>query len=435
VSEPLDQHERRRRLELAGVSARLREVGIEAAFGPLTQYYDFYGKVPGNLTGLVVDEPHGTGRMQVTVVAARRIVPPGEGGSSADGHTWTRDVDIEHDLTGGGDLVFEVTLLEGLEGAADGEPGSFWAPRRLVRDEEAVVDEVRLWHGYRDMLRATPPGPAPEKRRALRARTSAARRAAADAPVVRRPDEVPDEHRAALDALDESALAFHFPRDRTGRYVKSAVVVLAGPATALSRRGPWLAARADGGALVVGVEGLIGANQDHRWDRLPWLWSTAATDSAATDNAARWQVPDAGTARPVVDLLDRNATAEAFARCGVELDEELTALLAGYPIAYGLARHTETWVKRLYEQLQLCAPWRLAAAYEVYQDERRAARRPGGEPIVLFGLKGMNQQSKPMVALDAYDGAPRLSMIWTASNARLTRELWECPADLAAGLA
>ncbi|WP_432994686.1 hypothetical protein [Dactylosporangium sp. CA-233914] len=437
MAEALDRHEQRRRVELAGVSARLRELGIEPAFGALTPYYDFYGRVPGNLTGLVVGEPHGTGRMQVTVVAARRIVPPGEGGLSADGHVWTRDVDIAHDLSGGDDVVFEVTLLEGVIDEPEA-PESVWAPRQLLADDEAVVDAVRLWHGYRDMLRATPPKPAAERRRSLRARVAAARRAAAGAPRVRRAaDEaaLEPQQRAALAAhladLDESRLAFNFPRDRSGRYVKSAVVALTGYGTVLSRRGPWLTVRADGDTLVVGVEGLIGANQDHRWDRLPWLWSAAHAD---TPVAARWQLPDAGSARPVVSLLDRHAPAEAFARCGVELDEELTALLAGYPVTYGLAQHTETWVKRLYEQLQLCAPWRLAAAYEVHQEERRSVRRPTGEPIALFGLKGLNQQSKPMVGLDAPDGTARLSMIWSASNVRLSRELWQCPADLEAEL-
>ncbi|WP_426503575.1 hypothetical protein ACPPVO_38950 [Dactylosporangium sp. McL0621] len=433
MAEVLDRHERRRRAELAGVWARLREVGIEPAFGPLTPTYDFYGKVPGNLTGLVVGEPHNTGRMQVTVVAARRIVPPGQGGLSADGHVWTRDVDIEHDLADSDAVVFEVTLLDGVAGVP-GEPASVWAPRQLVVDEEAVVDAVRLWHGYRDMLRATPPKPGPQRRRALRARTAAARRTAAAAPRVRvaaGPAELPPALGLRLAELDHAALAFNFPRDRTGRYARSAVVALAGDGTVLSKRGPWLAVRADGDTLVVGVEGLIGANQDHRWDRLPWLWSAAHAEAPA---AVRWQLPDAAGARPVVSLLDRHAPAEALASCGVELDEDLKALLAGYPITYGFARHTETWVKRLYEQLQLCAPWRLAAAYEVHQDERRAVRRPTGEPIALFGLKGMNQQSKPMVGLDCGNGAPRLSMIWTASNVRLPHELWQCPADLEAEL-
>ena len=92
-------------------------------------------------------------------------------------------------------------------------------------------------------------------------------------------------------------------------------------------------------------------------------------------------------------------------------------------------------MKRLHDQLQLSAPWRLAAAYAVHQEERRAVRRPDGEPVALFGLKGLNQQSKPMVGLDSHNGAPRLRMIWTAANARLSRELWECPADLHAALA
>ncbi|WP_433203201.1 hypothetical protein ACQP00_33715 [Dactylosporangium sp. CS-047395] len=432
MAEAVDRHERRRRLELAGVWARLREAGIEPAFGSLTPTYDFYGKVPAELTGLVVDEPHGTGRMQVTVVAARRLVPPGEGGLSADGHTWTRDVDIEHDLTAAdGELLFEVTLLEG----ATDSSGAVWAPRRLARDEQAVVDAVRLWHGYRDMLRATPPKPAPQRRRSLRIRVAAARRSAAARPRVRRLGigaDLPAEQRSAiardLGALDDARLAFNFPRDRNGRYLKSAVVALAGYGPGLSRRGPWLSVRSLDDELVVSLEGLIGANQDHRWDRLPWLWTSQEP------SLVRWNLPDAASARPVLDLLDRYAIGEALARCGVELDEELTALLAGYPISYGLAQHAETWVKRLYDQLQLCAPWRLAAAYDVHQDERRAAKRPGGEPIALFGLKGMNQQSKPMVALDTHDGTPRLSMIWTASNMRLTHELWQCPADLEAEL-
>ncbi|GAA3453258.1 hypothetical protein [Dactylosporangium matsuzakiense] len=425
VAEALDRHERRRRAALAGVSARLRAVGIEPAFGVLTQYYDFYGKVPTGLTGLTVDEPHGTGRMQVTVVAAERLVPPGEGGLSADGHVWTRDVDIEHDLPAAADLVFEVTLLEGPAEAS----GAMWAPRRLVRDEEAVVDAVRLWHGYREMLRATPPKPATTRRRSARARLSAARRDAAASPMVRRPAAVPPPLRAHLDGLDDARLAFHFPRDRSGRYARSAVVALAGDGTALSRRGPWLSARADGAALVVGVEPLIGANQDHRWDRLPWLWSNDETPAAV-----RWQVDDPGRARATVERLDAFAVAEALTACGVEVDADLTALLNGYPVAYGLARHTDTWVKRLYDQLQLSAPWRLAAAYAVHQQERRAVRRPDGEPVALFGLKGLNQQSKPMVGLDAPGGGPRLRMIWTASNARLPRALWECPADLLAEL-
>ncbi|MER7009722.1 hypothetical protein ABT297_42695 [Dactylosporangium sp. NPDC000555] len=430
-----DRHRSRREQLLAGVSARLRGLGIEAAFGTLVPYYDLYGSAPGGLTGLVVHEPTGAGRMQVTAVAARRTVPPGEGGLSADRRTWVRDVDLEYDLDG--DVVFEVTILEG-PGDGPGDPPAVWAPRLLVRDEEAVVDAVRLWHGYRDTLRGTPPAADPDRRRAALARQIAARHAAAaDARVRLAVDAsaVPPQQRPALAEhlaeLDHAQLCFHFPRDRFGRYVKSAVVALAGYEAGLSKRGPWLAVRADGDELAVGVEALIGANQDHRWDRLPWLWSAAHRDATAV---RRWQVPDAEHARPVVALLERHALADALTLCGVDVDAELASLLAGYPISYRHAQYTDTWVKTLYGQLRDCAPWRLAAAYRVWQDERRAARRPAAEPIALFGLKGLNQQAKPMVAVESRDGVCRLRMIWSGSNARLTRALWECPADLNAEL-
>jgi hypothetical protein len=39
-----------------------------------------------------------------------------------------------------------------------------------------------------------------------------------------------------------------------------------------------------------------------------------------------------------------------------------------------------------------------------------------------------------MVALELRDGLPRLVMIWSGSNARLPRTLWERPADLEATL-
>ncbi|GFJ88527.1 hypothetical protein Prum_021690 [Phytohabitans rumicis] len=362
--------------------------------------------------------------MQVTVVAARR-----------DGDTWVRDVELEYDIDG--EVVFEVSTLEG-RGDGPGNPPAVWAPRRLVREPEAVVDAIRLWHGYRDMLRATAPRADPARRQAELARQVEARRSAAAAARVRLAVDAsavpPQQSRALarhLAELDQAQLCFHFPRDRFGRYAKSAVVALTGYQAGLSKRGPWLAVRADGDELAVSVEALIGANQDHRWDRLPWLWSTAHRDVTAEQ---RWQVPDADQARPILALLDRHALADALTRCGVDVDTRLAALLDGYPISYQYARYTDTWVKTLYEQLRTCAPWRLAAAYQVWQDERQTARRPAAEPIALFGLKGLSQSVKPMVALDTRDGACRLTMTWSGSNARLTRALWECPADLKAEL-
>jgi hypothetical protein len=439
MPEPADAHHELRRRLLAGVSTRLRELGIEDTFGPLQPYYDLYGSTPDGVTGLIVRQPGDGGRMQVTVVSVRAT---GGDGLSPDGHTWSRDLDIEYDLeddSGDGpdrSLAFEVTTLEG-HGDGPGTPPAVWAPRRLVREEQAVLDAIRLWHGYRDSLRSVLPTPDPGRRTRL-ARQIAARQAAATAARVRPEADdsaVLPQQRPALAAdlarVDGAQLCYHFPRDRNGRYARAAVVALAGYGPDLRKRGPWLTARAGGDTLVLAVEALIGANQDHRWDASPWLWSAEHASATAEQ---RWQVPDAEHARPIVALLDRQAPADALTMCGVDVDDDLAALLAGYPISYRYAQYTDTWVARLYEQLQLCAPWRLAAAYRTWQESRPPRRRPVDEPIVLFGLKGLNQQSRPTVALELRDGVPRLAMVWTANNARLPRTLWERPADLEAAL-
>jgi hypothetical protein len=421
VSAPLDRHRDQRQRLLAGVVGRLRRLSIPVSFGLLTPYYDFYGQIPDGLTGLIVDEPAGPGSMQVTVVAAHRT-----GGSSTDPHLWARDVDLEYDLVG--DVYFEVTTLD-----EPGDSGAVWAPRQLVGTEEGVVDAIRLWHSYRDTLRATPPPPDP-RRPARRAKLLAARTDAARAGRVRiEVDEsmVPAVQRPVLAGdltdLDHAQVCFHFPRDRNGRYSRSAVVALTGYGIVLGRRGPWLSVRNDGGELVARVEALIDVNQDHRWDRLPWLWRVSGQDATP---GQRWQAPSAEQVRPITDLLDRNAIADALTLSGVEVDSDLAALLDGFPISYSYARYTETWVRSLYDQLAGCAPWRFADAFRTWQDERRAAGRAPQHEVALFGLKGLNQQARPMVALSAPGGTSRLTMIWSASNARLPRALWELPADL-----
>src|SRR5512142_1703335 len=121
VSPDADAHRARRQQLLAGVAHRLRAIGIEASFGVLERYYDLYGAIPEGVTGLVVHEPTGTGRMQVTVVGAHRRVPSGEGGYSGDGRTWVRDLDVRYDLEG--DLVFELSTLEG-RGDGPGHPAA-----------------------------------------------------------------------------------------------------------------------------------------------------------------------------------------------------------------------------------------------------------------------------------------------------------------------
>jgi hypothetical protein len=78
VCQPLDDAYRaRRQWLLAGVAARLAEAGIGATFERLERYYDFYGALPDGVTGLVVRQPAGRARMQVTAAGVRRFCRPG----------------------------------------------------------------------------------------------------------------------------------------------------------------------------------------------------------------------------------------------------------------------------------------------------------------------------------------------------------------------
>src|SRR5437867_1728508 len=128
---PTDAHQPRRHQLLAGVWAQLREVGIAATFEVLERYADFYGSLPDGVTGLVVGQPEGTARMQVTVARVHRILPPREGGLSADHRFWSRELDVGYDLDLDGEVVFEVTRLEDPdEGLGHSRAGS--AGRRLM---------------------------------------------------------------------------------------------------------------------------------------------------------------------------------------------------------------------------------------------------------------------------------------------------------------
>jgi hypothetical protein len=226
-------------------------------------------------------------------------------------------------------------------------------------------------------------------------------------------------------------LCWHFPRGGVGRYARAAVVALAGCANDPSKRGPWLTARAHGDRLVVGLEALIGANQPQRCDATRWQWDQRQT---ATTPAQRWQLDQPDASRAVAALLDAHRLADALAAAGVRVDADLAALLDGYPTRYLRARYTERWVRRLYQELRQAAPWRLAAALGTWQAERHALGRAANQPVVLFRLGGLNQQRRPSVALACPAGIPELRMVWTGSNAVLSRSLWQRPPDLDAAL-
>ncbi len=88
----------------------------------------------------------------------------------------------------------------------------------------------------------------------------------------------------------------------------------------------------------------------------------------------------------------------------------------------------------LYAGLADAAPWRLAAAYQLWREHRHDLGLTTASPVTLFGLGGLGQARKPKVALDVASGGPVLRLWFTGSNAVLPRSLWTVPADLAARL-
>src|SRR4029079_14333162 len=120
--------------------------------------------------------------------------------------------------------------------------------------------------------------------------------------------EAPSRAVGELWALDHASLAWHFPRDRTGRFARKAVVLLADlEGRPASLRSTWLTARTDGEALVVNTDDLIAANQLHRWDLKPWLWDARAGHTPAVE---RWQAADPAEVALMVEHLRAGELAE-----------------------------------------------------------------------------------------------------------------------------
>jgi hypothetical protein len=362
----------------------------------------------------------------ITVVRARRV--PREG--HRDGYELTRNPREGYDLDSTGEIAYEVRISEDDDGGG-GHGARPVVAFRLSPNARAAADELILWTRRSALFQTAPPVADPRREARRERRCFDHREASAAQPRVR-VGAVPDEAAHDVAAIDHATLSWHFPRDRTGRNQRSAVLALASYGGLRPHlRGRWLTVRADGDGLLVAGDDLIGANQRHRWDVTPWLWDRR---HAGTPVAARWQVARPARAATLVAAVRRGAVAEALATAGVRVDEHLVSLLAGRPNRSFRAALTTTWVPRLYAGLAELAPWRLAAAHQAWRGGRAALGLPAREPIVLFGLGGVGRQRKPKVALDMSGTTPMLRLVFTGSNAVLARSLWTVPADLGAHL-
>ena len=372
-----------------------------------------------SVADLVCAADDGSWDAVITVVRAQRA--PLE--QQASNWPWTRDPRAGYDLTSDGNLLFELQIHE------DDDGGTGHAPRPIIVYElfeqaEAAANALIQWWRRSARFRVATPVPDQRARQRRDARIAEHRRTASASSRVRFDDAALVEA-ADVAAIDPATLALHFPRDRGGGFLRSAVVAL----TSLDGAPPhlrsrWLAVRAKGDELHVGVEELIGGNQAYRWNSTRWMWDRRHADTQPPD---RWQLDNAAQAKPYLDALAAGRVTEALDLAGVAVDAQLAKLLRGEPTRNYRAELTEKWVANLYAGLTESAPWRFAAAYAAWLTERGG--RP--KPAAMFGLKGLTQSRKPKVTLDRITSGIILRLEFSGGNLILPSALWTVPADLA----
>ncbi|NUT33460.1 MAG: hypothetical protein HOV79_10330 [Hamadaea sp.] len=409
-----DAQAAQRRGLLAPVARLCFEAGVPVRMGRLD------GPHNPSVVALVCGPADGSWDASVTVVRAHSVPAAHQDWNGR----WGRDPRDGYDLGSDGTLVYEVQVHE------DDDGGTGHGRRPIVvfelhETERAVADAMILWWRRPWLFHTPPPIPGPGQER-RRERVAEHRRLAAAYPQVRM-SALPPPARELAAQLDPASVARNFPRGVSGRFQRSAVVALTAlDDTPLHLRGAWLAARCLGDGLTVTVEELIGGNQEHRWDRTPWLWDRRRADAGPRE---RWQADEPGQVSDILAALRCGAVAEALALAGVDVDDQLGRLLAGRPNRLFRAGLTQKWVTNLHLGLAEAAPWRFGDAHRAWRAERgHRARRPAP----LFGLKGLNQARKPKVALDVEDGRPILRLVFTASNLQMPRSLWTVPTDFPA---
>jgi hypothetical protein len=370
------------------------------------------------VVGMLCAADDGSWDAMLTVVRGQRIpveLQPYNG-------PWCRDPYAGYDLTSAGNLLYELQIHE------DDDGGTGHGPRpivvyKLFEQAEAAADALIQWWQRPARFRVPPPVPDQRARQRRSARIAEHRRTTSASPRVRF-DDAALAGAADVAAIDPATLALHFPRGRGGGFLRSAVVALASLDGAPPHvRSRWLAVRAKGDELHVGVEDLIGGNQLYRWNLTPWMWDRRRADTPARD---RWQLDDAAQARPYLDALVAGRVTEALDLARVAVDAQLAKLLRGEPTRNYRAELTGKWVGSLYAGLTESAPWRFAAAYAAWLAERGG--RP--KPAPMFGLKGLGQARKPIVVLDRIPSAIILRLEFSGSNFVLPSALWTIPADL-----
>jgi hypothetical protein len=428
MSLALDEHASWRAELLAPVRQLCARAGLATETGILPTAGG-QGHSEGTATPSVLALRHvaadGSWDASVTVVRAQRTPPDArrpDGGYQHSGYN----------LDSPGELVYEVRVQEDDDGSGHG-------PRPLVVFEltgtaQAAADALTLWAARGALFRCEIPAAAPEITARQERRRFDHRQTAAAVPHVDT-SALPPETADLAAAVDPALLSWFFPRERGGRFLRSALVALAPCRSGRPHlTGPWLTARAartGSDCLVLQVSNLIPASQPHRWDATPWLWDRRHADALPM---LRWQARDPAEVRTAFASVRHGDLAAALTDCGVRADVSIARLLAGEPTRMFRAELTEKWVRSLYAGLADVAPWRLAAAHQIWREGRDALGLRTSDPVTLFGLGGMGQARKPKVALDLTPAGPVLRLRFSGGSAVLPRSLWTIPPDLEAAL-
>ncbi len=245
-----------------------------------------------------------------------------------------------------------------------------------------------------------------------------------------------------LSRIEPATVLRNFPRSEDGRMALKQTVLLApivpSPKIIDHARADWIALmsparRRDAPVLTISVASLISANHRRRWDLAPWLWTSEPEAEHSGD--------DAEIVRSCLTLMDAGRFAEAFALCGVEVDTDVYAYLAGdAPRRFHLhsRTHTKAWQETTHRFLWESAPWqwedmltRLAptkheAQIKHYEDAPPflpLLRLPNQTQLrKVFFFARRNEAGQPLLFIGAYGG-----------NAIVPEVLWRRPVEMDMG--
>jgi hypothetical protein len=275
----------------------------------------------------------------------------------------------------------------------------------------------------------------PARKRQLRlTRLAASRRESAGVPVsvhldpvaemMLTPDQLALAHHA-IEQLRPVALAWNFPRDRTGRRLATSAgvgLLECAPPTHPTGSGIWLTAVGprprSRPEITIELRRLFGRGQAHRWDDVPEFWRAVPGGGRTPEQL--WGIADDEAAvLATIERLLAGGTAEDLSGWGIELDDCVLRLLQGRPVGFEMRRWTDGWVKRVTDLVSASAPWLWRQASE------RLTR-----PHRLSSLGGYNPGRRPGLFLSTSHDRPHLAFEASATPLVLPRHQWERHPDL-----